>query len=253
MPLAKVEPHRRVVVGALQTRLLVPRDRRADWCRRRRTGSPPWTPRRTRSAAGWTAPRRSRAGSTNPASPLTRTTPSTISRSPGSASSASPAMRSAFARTLRAASAIALPLITAAREANVPDRVAEPSRVAGGHLDVLERHAELVGDDLRERREVALPLRRQPGRHLDLARRSRPSTCAPSYGPDAGALDVAGEPMPDLRPSARAALGVRRRSRPSRPAPSACPATPGSRRSRRSAAGRPGRSAGGRRASRRAG
>jgi hypothetical protein len=52
--------------------------------------------------------------------PLTRTIPSTISRSPTSASSASDAIRSALARVARAASAIAEPLTTAAREAKVP-------------------------------------------------------------------------------------------------------------------------------------
>ena len=60
------------------------------------------------------------SGMAAPGEPFTWTTPSTISRSPGSASSASPAIRSAFARTERDASAIALPLITAAREAKVP-------------------------------------------------------------------------------------------------------------------------------------
>ena len=52
--------------------------------------------------------------------PLTRTVPSTISRSSGDTSRASAAMRSALARTLRAARAMALPLMTAARDAKVP-------------------------------------------------------------------------------------------------------------------------------------
>src|SRR3712207_7446146 len=42
-------------------------------------------------------------------------------------------------------------------------------RSAGGHLDVLDRHPELGGDDLRERRLVPLALRGQPGRHQHLA------------------------------------------------------------------------------------
>ncbi len=46
--------------------------------------------------------------------------PSAISSSDSSAANAFAAMRSALARTLRAASATALPLITAARDANVP-------------------------------------------------------------------------------------------------------------------------------------
>ena len=52
--------------------------------------------------------------------PRTETTPSTISRSSGEASSASAAIRSAFSRARVAARWIAEPLITAAREANVP-------------------------------------------------------------------------------------------------------------------------------------
>ena len=41
--------------------------------------------------------------------------------------------------------------------------------VAVQHLDVLERDAEPVGDDLAERRLVALPVRAGAGQHLDLA------------------------------------------------------------------------------------
>ena len=55
-----------------------------------------------------------------PGAPLTETTPSAISRSSTSASSASAAIRSAFSRVRRAALWIADPLITAARDANVP-------------------------------------------------------------------------------------------------------------------------------------
>ena len=49
------------------------------------------------------------------------------------------------------------------------DGVTEPAGVAGGDPDRLERHAELVGDDLREHRLVALALRGQPDGHLDAA------------------------------------------------------------------------------------
>ena len=42
-------------------------------------------------------------------------------------------------------------------------------RVAVQHPDVLERDAELVGDDLRPRGLVALAVRARPGDHLDLA------------------------------------------------------------------------------------
>ena len=41
--------------------------------------------------------------------------------------------------------------------------------VAVQHLDVLERHSELVRDDLAPRRLVALAVRRRAGDHLDLA------------------------------------------------------------------------------------
>ena len=84
------------------------------------------------------------------------------------------------------------------------DGVAEPAGVAGHDLDVLERHAELVGGDLRERREVALPLGGQAGRDLHLAGRLDDDVRA-LVRPDAGALDVAGEADADL-----AAVGPRR-------------------------------------------
>ena len=46
--------------------------------------------------------------------------------------------------------------------------------VAVEDLDVLERHAEAVGDDLAERRLVALAVRARAGDHLDLAGRQHP-------------------------------------------------------------------------------
>ena len=49
------------------------------------------------------------------------------------------------------------------------DRVAEPARVPGHHLDVGQRHPQFVGDHLREYRLVALALGGQPGRHAHLA------------------------------------------------------------------------------------
>ena len=61
-----------------------------------------------------------RSGIDVPGTPFTWIRPSSISRSSGEASRTSAAIRSAFSFTPRAASAIALPLITAAREANVP-------------------------------------------------------------------------------------------------------------------------------------
>ena len=55
-----------------------------------------------------------------PGAPFTEMTPSSISRSSGDTSRASAAILSALARTTRAASATALPDITAPRDANVP-------------------------------------------------------------------------------------------------------------------------------------
>ena len=82
----------------------------------------------------------------------------------GRTSSASAAMRSALARTLRAASAIALPLITAAREAKVPTAYGIRRVSPVVTKTSLDRHAELLGDDLGERRLVPLALGGQPGR-----------------------------------------------------------------------------------------
>ena len=73
--------------------------------------------------------------------------------------------------------------------------------VAGGDLDVLEPHPEGVGDDLGERRLVALALRGEAGRDLDLAGGLDVDVGA-LVGTDAGALDVAREADADL-----AALG----------------------------------------------
>ena len=119
-------PRRRVVVGALQARLLV--RRRPAACSGRPTAN--WVAALAASSNAYRSGLDSTAtvasGIDAAGMPLTRTSPSTISRSPGSASSASPAIRSALARTLRAASATALPHITAAREANVP--TAYPNR-----------------------------------------------------------------------------------------------------------------------------
>ena len=95
------------------------------------------------------------------------------------------------------------------------DGVRHPPGVAGGHLDVLERHAELVGDDLRERGPVALPLRGQAERDLDLAGGLDVDVRA-LVGPDAGALDVAGQADPDRAALARA-ISCRNDSKSSQP------------------------------------
>ena len=79
------------------------------------------------------------------------------------------------------------------------DGVRHPPGVAGDHLDVLEPHAELVGDQLREDGRVPLALGGQAGRDLDLAGGLDVHVRA-LVGTDAGALDVAGEPDADPAP-----------------------------------------------------
>src|SRR5690606_11740147 len=69
--------------------------------------------------------------------------------------------------------------------------------VAGDDLDVLEPGAELVGDDLRERRLVTLPLGGQAGGDLHLAAGLDGDVTA-LVGTDTGALDVAGDADADL-------------------------------------------------------
>ncbi len=198
-----------VVVAAVQPRRLPARHRRA---RRRGLEQAELRRRAGLLAEGvaqrrpWTAPPPCAAGSRRRALPLTRTIPSTISRSSGLASSASAAMRSALARSSRAASAIALPLITAARDANVPHRVAEPPGVAGDDVDVLHRHAQLGRDDLGERGLVALALAGQAGRHVD-APVGLDLDVAALVRPDARALDVAGQADPDAA-ALRGGLGL---------------------------------------------
>ena len=87
--------------------------------------------------------------------------------------------------------------------------------VAGGDLDVLEPHAEGVGDDLRERGLVALALRGEAGRDLDLAGGLDVDVGA-LVGADAGALDVAGEADADPCGPA-AAISARKSSNSSQP------------------------------------
>ena len=91
-------------------------------------------------------------------SPLTNQRPFSHSRSSGETSSIAAATSRALSRTLRATSAVAAPRHRR-RAAAVG---AEPERRAVGvavdHLDVLRRDAELLGDDLGERRLVALAL-----------------------------------------------------------------------------------------------
>ena len=179
----------------------------ACWPCRPRTGWPPGRPRRTRTAAGWTARRRCPAASRLAGAPLTRTTPSTISRSSSATSSASAAIRSALARTIRGGEGDGGAAHHRGARGERADGVGEPAGVPGDDLDVRQRHPELVGDDLREHRLVPLALGGQAGRHLDLPAGLDHDVGA-LVGPDAGALDVAGQAEAD-----RAALGPRSRSR----------------------------------------
>ena len=80
------------------------------------------------------------------------------------------------------------------------DGVRHLAGVAGGDLDVLEAHAEGVGDDLREDGLVALALGGQAGGDLDLAGGLDVDVGA-FVGPDPGALDVARQP--DADPASR--------------------------------------------------
>ena len=70
---------------------------------------------------------------------------------PRSASSASAAIRSAFSLARLAARWIGRAAHHRGARGERADGVRHPAGVAGDHLDVLERHAELVGDDLGER------------------------------------------------------------------------------------------------------
>ena len=99
------------------------------------------------------------------------------------------------------------------RLANVPTPQPNPRVSPVRDADAVDRHAELVGDDLGEDRLVALALARQAGRHghraVDLHVDGRALVRA-----DPGPLDVAGDPEPD--PAALAARRpVRRFSKPS--------------------------------------
>ena len=85
------------------------------------------------------------------------------------------------------------------------DRVGESARVTGDDLDVVERHAERVGDDLCEGGLMALSLRREPRRDLDLARGLH-LDMATLVGTDARALDVGGHPDPEQPALARGHL-----------------------------------------------
>ena len=116
-------------------------------------------------------------------------------------------MRSALARTLRAARAIALPLITAAREANVPTaygiRRVSPVVTKTSSIGTPSSWATIWAND----GLVALALRGQAGRHVDPPARLDLDVAA-LVGADAGALDVAADARarpaaPRPRPASR--------------------------------------------------
>ena len=141
--------------------------------------------------------------------PFTDTTPSTISRSSSDASSASAAIRSAFSLARVAARWIADPLITAAREANVPTaygiRRVSPVTTSTSSNGTPSSSATICAKTVC----VALALGGQAGRDLDLAGGLDVHVRA-LVGPDAGALDVAGQADADL-PALRGHLGLERR------------------------------------------
>ena len=76
--------------------------------------------------------------------------------------------------------------------------------VAGDDIDVGDIDAELVGDDLRKAREMPLPLGADAGRDADLAVGLHLDLGA-FVGPDAGALDIAGDADADMAALRRAA------------------------------------------------
>ena len=189
-------PRRRVVVAGLQARARRPRRPAARSGRPGgRTGWPPARPRRTRSAAGWTAPPPGPSGMQAVGLPFTETTPSMDLQVVGRA----------FQRVGRHPQRLGLHRAGRQRHrgpghhrrsgGESADGVTETAGVAGGDPDRLERHAQFVGDDLREHRLVALTLGGQPDRHLDPAVgqhldvralvRSRPGSLDVATDPDA--------------------------------------------------------------------
>ena len=149
-----------------------PRRRRPAACRGRtcrRTALRPWPPRRRRSAAGWTAPTTVPRSIDVAGAPLTRTTPSTISRSSGEPRGRRPRSAAPWPARCARRGRSALPLITAAREAKVPTAygIRRVSPVVTSTSSM--RTPSSCGDDLREDGLVALALGGQAGRDLDLA------------------------------------------------------------------------------------
>ena len=132
-----------------------------------------------------------------PGTPTIDTLPSAISRSSSAHSKCSAARRRIFSRTGAAGlvDGVARHHGAAAREgAGAP---VELVGVAGDHVDVAHVDADLVGRDLGEAGEVPLALGADAGGDADLAARLHLHLRA-LVGPDAGALDIAGDADADV-------------------------------------------------------
>ena len=79
--------------------------------------------------------------------------------SSGAASSRCAASFVAFSRTLRAASSTAVPPTAVVRLPYVPQPIEICAGVAVDHLDILDGDAQLLADELREGRLLALAVR----------------------------------------------------------------------------------------------
>ena len=132
------------------------------------------------------------SGTAEALTPRTNTRPSSISMSASAASSSAAAAVTTLARTAPAASAIELPAVTAAAAGEGADAERHRGRVAAHDGDVLERDAEHVGADLRERRLVALAGAHRAGGDDGVAGQVERHPRA-LEGADGGALDVAGD------------------------------------------------------------
>ena len=103
--------------------------------------------------------------------PRTETRPSSTSRSSGAASSRWAAISSTWSRTSSDAARAAPPATTAVRLPPVPGTEGCARGVALHHDHVVQRHAEVLGDDLRHRRLDALAVRARPEQHRHRAAR----------------------------------------------------------------------------------
>ena len=129
--------------------------------------------------------------------PLTCTAPSFSSRSSADASSISAAALIAFSRTATRGEmhGVAGGHRLAAGEGAEAERGA--GGVAGDHVDILRPHAEHVAGKLRQHRLGALALRARAGGDHDPAGRADAQARALERAA-AGALDIVGEPEPEI-------------------------------------------------------